>query len=266
MKYRIINHSKLKSIFAVLVYLGTCLSLFSQTEKQLVIGQQPVYKVLRARDPIIVDGKMDEASWKNAEVRSFNYFYRGDKPVEKQKTKFRMLWDDENLYLFYECEDTSLTAREKNFDARPYLDDCAEFFCVPVPDSLYMHFGFEINITKAPYDYIVLWRYYNNRTIFIRSYNPVYKVEVMYDGTVNNDKDKDKMWQMEFAIPFTAFSDFNFISRPKAGVRWAFQAVRQDRNFVDDRFRSTSTLFPIYNIRLDVHQPARFGLLEFTDN
>lgn len=266
MKYTFIYRLRLIGIITVLVFLATGSSLFSQPEKQLVIGQQPVYKVSRAREPIIVDGKMDETSWKNAEVQPLNYFYRGDKPVEKQNTKFRMLWDNENLYLFYECEDTSLTARETNFDARPYLDDCAEFFCVPVPDSLYMHFGFEINITKAAYDYIVLWRYYNNRTIFLRGYNPIYKVEVTYEGTINNDKDRDKMWQMEFAIPFTVFSDFQFISRPKPGVRWAFQAVRQDRNYVEDRFRSTSTLFPIYDIRKDVHQPSRFGLLEFTDN
>lgn len=266
MKFKNVYQLRLKTIFVIFYSLATGLSLFSQTEKQLVIGQQPVYKVSRAREPITVDGKMDEASWKNAEVQSFNYFYRADKPVEKQKSTFRMLWDDANLYLFYECEDTSLTARETNFDARPYLDDCAEFFCVPVPDSLYMHFGFEINITKAAYDYIVLWRYYNNRTIFLRSYNPVYKVEVTYEGTINNDKDKDKLWRMEFAIPFTAFSDFSNISRPKAGVKWAFQAVRQDRNFVDDRFRSTSTLFPVYDIRKDVHQPSRFGLFEFTDN
>ena len=91
-------------------------------------------------------------------------------------------------------------------------------------------------------------------------------MEATYDGTINNGKDKDKGWKMEFYIPFSALSDFQNISRPKAGVRWAFQAVRQDRNLVDDRFRSTSTLYPIYDIRLDVHQPARFGLLEFTDN
>jgi hypothetical protein len=265
MKRKIFNHIRLEIFISVLVYLITGLSLFSQPEKRLVIGEQPVYKVSRAREPVTVDGKMDEAIWKNAEVVSFNYFYRGDRPVEKQYSKFRMLWDDENLYLFFECEDTSLTARETNFDARPYLDDCAEFFCVPVPDSLYMHFGFEINITKAAYDYIVLWRYYKNRTIFIKGYNPAYKYEVTYEGTINNDKDKDRIWRMEFAIPFMAFNEFQNIYRPKAGVRWAFQAVRQDRNWVDDRFRSTSTLFPIYNYRLDVHQPSCFGLLEFTD-
>lgn len=236
----------------------------SQTEKQFVIGQLPEYKVSKAHESISVDGKMDEASWKNAEVRTLDYFYRGDKTPEKQNTKFRMLWDDENLYLYYECEDTSLTARETKPDGRPYLDDCAEFFCLPIPDSLNFHFGFEINIIKAAYDYVMLYSYYNKRSFFVPSYNPPYKAEVIFDGTVNNDKDKDKMWQMEISIPFVAFS--NFSGRPKAGVKWAFQAVRQDRNFVDDRFRSTSTLYPIYDIRKDVHQPSRFGILEFLEN
>ncbi len=52
-----------------------------------------------------------------------------------------MLWDDTNLYLFYECEDTSLTSRETNFDGCTCIDDCGEFFVAPVPDKVYMHFG-----------------------------------------------------------------------------------------------------------------------------
>jgi hypothetical protein len=255
------KYFKIKLILSSIFFL-TGLTLFSQ-EKQFVIGQQPLYKVAKATGPIVVDGKMDEATWKNADAKSFDYFYRADKPVEKQKSQFRMLWDDENLYLFYQFEDTSLTARETKPDGRPYLDDCVEFFCLPIPDSLNFHFGFEINITKAPYDYVMLWSYYNNRHFFVPGYNPSYKFEVVYDGTINNDKDKDKGWQMELAIPISCFS--NFAGRPKAGQKWAFQAVRQDRNFVDDRFRSTSTLYPIYDIKKDVHQPNRFGIMEFAD-
>lgn len=266
MRHMIKNRLFNRIIFTAIICIVTPFILFSQTEKKLVIGQQPVYKISRAKEPITVDGKMDEESWKNAEVQALTNFFRLDKPVDKQNTKFRMLWDDTNIYLFYECEDTSLTARETNFDGRTYIDDCAEFFVVPAPDSVYMHFGFEINITEVRYDYIVLWRYYNNRTFFISGYNPEYKVKAIYNGTLNNDKDKDKGWTMEFAIPMSAFSNFNGVARAKPGVRWAFQAVRQDRNLVDDRFRSTSTLYPIYNLRLDVHQPAHFGLMEFTDN
>lgn len=266
MEQKIINYSGQKRIFFLSVLIVAGLPIYSQAGKQLVTGEQPVYKVARAREPMTIDGRMDEPAWKNAEVQPLSYFFRLDKPVERQNSKFRMLWDDANLYLFYECEDTSLTARETKFDGRTYLDDCAEFFVVPVPDSVYMHFGFEINITEVRYDYIVLWKYYNNRTFFISGYNPEYKVKAVCDGTINNDKDRDKGWTMEFAIPFTAFSNFQYVTRPKPGARWAFQAVRQDRNSVDDRFRSTSTLFPIYVYRLDVHQPNRFGLFEFTDN
>jgi hypothetical protein len=209
---------------------------------------------------MIIDGKMEEASWKNAEVRTFDYFFRRNEPLEKQQTKFRMLWDSKCIYLFYAFEDSSLTARETKRDGAPSMDDCAEFFCIPYPDSLSMHFTFEINMNKAGMDCIVLWQYYENRSFFIWDYNPDYEVGVTYEGTINKDQDRDKGWTMELAIPFKAFSNF---SPAKAGARWAFQACRQDRNMVNDRFRSTSTLFPTYDIKLDVHPPNRFGLMEF---
>jgi len=71
---------------------------------------------------------------------------------------------------------------------------------------------------------------------------------------------------MEFAIPFTAFSNFQNVTRPKPGARWAFQAVRQTGILLRTGSGRQSTLFPVYVYRLDVHQPNRFGLLEFTDN
>lgn len=265
MKNNLTFRSCLKSTVSVLAFLVSGLTVCSQTTTPVLIGQQPVYKIRKTTMPVVVDGKRDEACWENAEPVSFDHFFRLDKPVEKQKSQFRMLWDDTNIYLYYECEDTSLTARETRFDGRTYIDDCAEFFVVPVPDSVYMHFGFEINITEVRYDYIVLWRYYNDRTFFISGYNPEYSVKAVCDGTINNDKDRDKGWSMEFAIPFSAFSNFHNVTRPKPGARWAFQAVRQDRNYTDDRFRSTSLLYPIYNLRLDVHQPSHFGLMEFAD-
>lgn len=238
--------------------------VFSQSQKELVLGEQPIYKISKAKDSIIADGKMDEPSWKNAEIRTLDYFFRRDKPADEQKTTFRMLWDEKNLYLFYEFEDSSLTARETKHDGRTYLDDCAEFFCLPIPDSLNMHFGFEVNVTKVKYDYIVLWQFHNNRSIFIPTYDPNYEVGVTYDGTINDDTDTDKGWTMEYIIPLNAFRGFS--TRDLAGKKWAFQVVRQDRNLIDDTFRSTSTLFPTYDVILDVHPPNRFGLMEFIEN
>lgn len=149
----------LKVKLSLIMILCLCIlySLNAQTEKKLVLGEQPVYKVSKAKGTITVDGKMNEASWENSELRPFRYFYRGERAPDKQNTKFRMLWDEVNIYLFYECEDTSLTAREKIPDAEPYIDDCAEFFCLPIPDSLNIHFAFELNLYKAAYDFVILY-------------------------------------------------------------------------------------------------------------
>ena len=114
MERTILNPRLIKVIITISMCLATGFSLYSQSEVQMVIGQQPVYKVSRASEPLIIDGEMNDISWNKAEVVTFNYFYRGDKPAEKQSTEFRMLWDDENLYLFFVCKDTSLTARETN--------------------------------------------------------------------------------------------------------------------------------------------------------
>jgi len=64
------------------IFFFAVTDLFAQAEKQLVIGEQPVYKVARASEPIIVDGKMDEAAWAKAEVQSLSHIFRLAKPVE----------------------------------------------------------------------------------------------------------------------------------------------------------------------------------------
>lgn len=256
---------KTKLILLVIVILSIFCSVNAQNTKKITIGQQPVYKIFKTVEAIAVDGKMNESSWKNAEVQPLKHFFRRDRAPDKQNSVFRMLWDDKNLYLFFQCEDTALCSREKQFDAQPYLDDCAEFYCIPFPDSLYMHFAWEINIEEVAYDFIQFWRFYNDRNAVIKSYNPDYKTKVFYEGTVNNDTDKDIGWQMELAIPFDAFTSINSFFPAKAGTRWAFQAVRQDRNIINEKGRSTSTLFPIFNISKDVHQPCHFGLMEFVE-
>ncbi len=62
MKYTFIYRLSLQMTFNVLIYLVTATSLFSQTDEQLVLGQQPVYKVSRAREPVTVDDRFRSTS------------------------------------------------------------------------------------------------------------------------------------------------------------------------------------------------------------
>lgn len=252
----------MKNISTLLILLLTATSIFAQTKK-MVIGEQAIFKVAKTSEAIKIDGKMDDKAWGKTEARSLDHFYRVDTPNDQQKMVFRMLWDETHLYVFFQAEDKFITARETKRDGQPYFDDCAELFLIPVPDSLDTHIGFELNLYKAANDFVFFNDFTPGNSIAMKSFNPDYDVEVSIDGTVNNNSDIDKGWTMEMAIPLATFGGLETLSPVQKGNRWAFLAVRQDRNDAEGNRRSTSTLFPIYDIDKNVHQPNRFGLMEF---
>ena len=134
-----------------------------------------------------------------------------------------------------------------------------------MPDSLDTHIGYELNLLKASNDFVYFNDFYNGKNGILKTFNPEFKVEVTYDGTLNDNSDEDRGWAMELAIPISNFDGLAKFVPVQAGNRWAFLAVRQDRNDAEGNRRSTSTLFPIYDIEKNVHQADRFGLMEFVE-
>ncbi|MDC0584740.1 carbohydrate-binding family 9-like protein [Bacteroidales bacterium] len=247
----------MKKIIAIVFVLGVSFfSVFSN-------GKEKQINVPKASSNITVDGKLDEKCWQKSPVHTFNHFYNVDKPTDKQTATFRMLWDDVNLYLFYQCNDQYITAREKVWDGAPYLDDCAEIFILPTTDKINMHFGYELNLYKVANDFVFLNDFYKNERIAVKAYNPDYEVAVTIDGTLNDNSDKDKGWTMEMAIPIKAFYTAGQLTPFSEGAVWRFIAVRQDRNDAEGERRSTSTNFPIHPKKVDVHDPKYFGLMKF---
>ena len=250
-------------ILIALSFLTT--SAFAQQEKKLSLGEQPVFKVSKVSEPMVINGKMDEVSWSKTEARTLDYFYRVDKPTDQQKSTFRMLWGKEKFYVFFEMEDQYITARETKRDGQPYLDDCAEIFFITAPDSLDTHFGYELNLNKAVNDFIFFNDYVKGKDVVYKTFNPDFEVEITYDGTINDNSDIDKGWTMEMAIPYSNFGELGKVVAIEPGNKWAFLAIRQDRNDAEGDRRSTSTIFPIYDISKNVHQANRFGLMEFVE-
>ncbi|MEC3905451.1 carbohydrate-binding family 9-like protein [Tamlana sp. 2201CG12-4] len=230
---------------------------------KLSLEDRPVYKAKKTKKKIIIDGKMSERVWEKTEARTLDFHYKTIKPTDKQNTTFRMLWDDETLYLFYESEDKYLTSSEKNRDGMPFLDDCAEFFVIPVPNSASMHFCFEINLYEAKNDVVFINNFHKGNNTVVKAFNPDYQVKVITNGTINDNSDIDQGWTMELAIPIEAFRGSTELYPLKKGTKWAFLALRQERNDLEIGRRVTSTIFPIYDISKDAHQPNMFGLVEF---
>ena len=71
-----------------------------------------------------------------------------------QSTTARLLWDDDNLYIIYECVDPYLDAEVTAHDGPVYQEDAVEIFATPnaaVPGNYY---GYEMNINGTLLDYI----------------------------------------------------------------------------------------------------------------
>lgn len=241
-------------LFACAYLAGT---LFANAEDR-------VFYASKARTPVEIDGKIDKA-WESTKSASLDHYRRDEKPSDRQKSKFRMMWDEENLYVLFQCKDKYITAREIRRDGQPYFDDCAEIFLIPANAQLDMHYGFELNLYKASNDFIFLNNFHEDRHALIKSYNPDFDVEVSIDGTMNDNSDEDRGWIMEMAIPLKLFEGINTFSPVMPGNRWVFQAIRQDRNDSTGNRRSWSTLFEVNPDHPNVHEPEDFGYLEFVE-
>jgi hypothetical protein len=58
------------------------------------------YVCYRAAKPLTIDGKLDEAAWEAAPWSEDFVDIEGDKkPKPRQRTRMKMLWDDQYLYI-----------------------------------------------------------------------------------------------------------------------------------------------------------------------
>lgn len=241
--------------FSIVLIILSCACL-SQAQETLA-----VYK---AEEQIMIDGKGDELSWKKATAYSFDHFYNVEKPDDRQLSQVKMLWSEENLFFLFQLEDKYITAREKSRDGQPYFDDCAEIFLIPSEEKIDMHLGYEVNLYKASNDFVFLNDMLKGQHLVVKSFNPEFEVAATVDGTMNDNSDIDKGWTMEFAIPLKNFHINGPITHVKPGVKWAFLALRQDRNDAEGDRRSTSTLFKLRKDE-NVHNPKSFGFMQFIE-
>src|SRR5688500_18256946 len=103
----------------------------------------PRYQVARARTPVTIDGKLDDAAWKGA--AAVRFLFPWDKQTgAKQATTARLLWDERHLYLAYDCEDADVVAHHLRRDDPTYEDDAVEIFINPDPGQRF-YYGLEMN-------------------------------------------------------------------------------------------------------------------------
>jgi hypothetical protein len=215
----------------------------------------PRYDIFRAPTPISVDGKLDEAAWRNAPSAgdfNFNWWKEG----QKEQTVAKLLWDDANLYVGFYCHDKHISAEVVQRHGPVSKDDCVEVFISPNVDKPRNYYGFEINAIGTMLN-------------FIRSdwYKGPFNTEpegVRYRTTFHGRPSKqespdDDHWVLEIAIPFKNFDKDAPHTPPREGDTW-----RLNLNRAGGKTNAQySTWSPVKTEKPNFHVPEAFGSVRF---
>lgn len=176
------------------------------------VPDSPIMTVARLKTPPTIDGKIEDAEWAGA-AKTTGFVQLNDDVIADEQTVLRMGFDDEALYLSYECLNPTrrdLTARLKDHDSGIFMEDAVDFICRPNPDA-FPYYHFICNAIGTLYDATMDP---TRATPCDLSYSP----NVTFKTTIQPDR-----WMMECKIPF---KELGGRTTPKDGERWRVNFCR----------------------------------------
>ncbi|MCX7706222.1 MAG: discoidin domain-containing protein [bacterium] len=215
-------------IVAVLFLLST-FRIFAATEENIV-------RAIKTHKPPVIDGDLEEL-WKNAAKIDTFVTLKG-KPISKQWTTVYLLYDDNALYIAFECRHPDISKMKTTCTKRDQeicLDDSVEIFIDPGrTKSDYYHFM--INSNGVYYDAFG----YRAGSVYNAEWNAEFPLKTKIDKNA---------WYLEMALPYAIFD-----ITPETGSIWGINFCRNMPGFAD----SLSQAFPTID---GFHIPEKFGVI-----
>lgn len=194
----------MKHTYILLIILCFCLSLNAQNKK--------TYQITRAEKPPIIDGKLDDAVWQNAEIATGFIEYRpniGNSPPKNERTEVKMSYDNKAIYVAaYLYDDPKLIMRQFNVRDNFGQADFFELVLNPNNDG--------INDTK-----FLVFSSGNQADALTSSGDNDFSWNAVWDSAV---KLKDDGWVVEMKIPYRTLRFSN-----KNVQTWGLQFQRHYR-------------------------------------
>ena len=184
------------------------------------------YEAHRATNPIEVDGILTDLEWSAAPwTEDFVDIVGGESPSPPLRTRARLLWDDQYLYVGAELQEPHLWATLLDRDAIIYHDDDFEVFLDPEGDGL-DYFEIEVNALGVVLDLSLDKPYSQGGKANIGWDIAGLETGVSLLGTLNDTSDQDRGWFVELAIPWTGLASSG--GPPKTGESWRINFSRVD--------------------------------------
>lgn len=203
----------------------------------------------------IIDGQLEKEVWSKAAVSErFVDLISGERT--HRDTRVQLLWDDTHLYAAYTIEEPQVRAQLTQHNDPIYTENDVELFIAG--DNAY--YEFEINARNTVYEVFFIWESAYQTSGFaaqpefarknLQPFNgvgytthprgmrlghfnwrfPGLRTAVHVNGTLNDDRDTDRGWTVEIALPWSGiralFPEGKRTIPPKNGDEWAMDFSR----------------------------------------
>jgi hypothetical protein len=218
------------------------------------------YACVRTKKPLSIDGKLNDAAWKKAAWTDYFVDIEGDaKPIPRFRTRAKLLWDDQYLYIGAELEEPDIKAKLTQHDSVIFHDNDFEVFLKPLPSES-GYFEFEINALNTSWD-LYLNKPYREGGKADNSWDiPGLQTAVSLSGTLNNSSDTDHGWTVEIAIPWDAFKSRLPVEKPTVGAQWRINFSRVE--WKTGQPREDNWVWSPQGL-INMHVPDKWGYLQF---
>ena len=226
----------------------------------------------RAQAPILVDGRLDEESWKLAPWTDDFVDIQGDlKPRPRFRTRAKMLWDDEYFYIAAQLDEPHVWGKLTQHDAVIFQDNDFEVFIDPDGDN-HEYYEIEINALNTEWD-LLLEKPYRDGGPAVNAWEiPGLKTGTHVNGKINDPTDIDDSWTVEFAFPWKVLGERARRPAPPVDgdqwrinfsrVEWEHRIEGPDYKKVEGKPEDNWVWSPQGVI--DMHRPERFGIVQFS--
>ena len=181
-------------------------------------------------DGPVIDGVLDDPHWALAKWSADHVDIEGvDGPAPRHRTRTKIGWDDEALYVAAEMEEPHLWAEMTEHDSVIWHEDDFEIFVDPDGDRE-QYLEVEINALGTIFD-LRLERTYIDGGPAVHDWSWAgMRSAVALRGTLNDPRDVDEGWSVEFALPWTAIIDSagDMALPPEPGDVWRLNFSRVD--------------------------------------
>ena len=233
------------------------------------------YVCYRASAPVTIDGDLKDAAWEAAPWSEAFGDIEGDKkPKPRHRTRVKMLWDDEALYIAAELEEPHVWATLKDHDCVIFADNDFEVFLDPDADN-HLYGELELNALNTTWD-LLLTKPYKDGGNAITAWEIMgLKTGVKIDGTLNDPSDTDKGWTVEIKWPWKGLTELASAKQvpipPVDGSQYRinFSRVEWDVDIVNGKYVKVKNR-PEHNWVwspqgvIDMHRPERWGYVQFS--